>query len=134
MALRNYLSPEVLILGAVGAVQTGNAYSVADYKHCMLTLSSASNASFTVKFQWSFAETAPNFSAAQSNTNRWDFIQVRDYQDNASIAWDTWVAFAGADDVRMFEFNTNGLRWINATITAYSAWTISVRLMAFSNV
>ena len=134
MSLRNYLSPEVLILEAASAVVTGNAYQVADYQHCMLTLSSAGNASFTVKFQWSFAETAPDFSAAQSDTNRWDFIQVKDYQDQASISWDTWVAFAGADDVRMFEFNTNGLRRINARITTYSAWTISVRLMAFSNV
>lgn len=100
----------------------------------MLTLSSASSANFTIKFQGSFAETAPNFAAAQSNTNRWDYIQVKDYQNNASIDGDTGVTFSGTDDVRMFEFNTNGLRWICATITARSAGAISLRLMAFSNV
>lgn len=35
------------------------------------------------------SDTAPDFSAAQSDTNRWDYIQVKDYEDNASIDGDT---------------------------------------------
>ena len=55
----------------------------------MLTLSTASSANFTIKFQGSMSDTAPTFSAAQSNTNRWDYIQVKDYQNNSSIDGDT---------------------------------------------
>lgn len=133
MVLREYMAPEVLIFDAAAVTSTGKAYPIQDYMHIMLTLSSASSANFTIKFQGSFAETKPDFSSAQSNTNRWDYVQVRDAQNNAAIDGDTGIAFAGTDDVRMFEVNTNGLRWICATITARSAGTVSLRLMAFSN-
>lgn len=55
----------------------------------MLTLSSATSANFTIKFQGSYSSVKPDFSAAQSNTNRWDYIQVRDIQNNAAIDGDT---------------------------------------------
>lgn len=124
---------EKVILDAVVAIWTGNDYYIADYQHVMFTLSSASSANFTIKFQWSFSDVAPDFSAAQSNTNRWDYIQVKDYQNNSSIDGDTWVAFTGTDDVRQFEMNTNWLKWICATVTARSAWSVSLRLVAFNN-
>ncbi len=68
----------------------------------------------------------PDFSAPQSSTNTWDYIQVKDYQNNASIDGDTGIAFAGTDDVRIVELNTNNLRWVGATITARVAGSINL--------
>lgn len=130
--MRQY-SGEQLIMSAKGATGIGTPIFVPDFQHLMFTLSSASNANFTVKFQGSFSDTCPDFAAAQTNTNRWDYIQVKDYQNNAAIDGDTGVAFAGADDVRQFELNTNGLNWICPVITAYAAGAVSVRLATFSN-
>lgn len=108
-------------------------YNIRDYQHIMLTLSSASSADFTIKFQGSQQDATPDFSAAQSNTNRRDYIQVKDYNDGSSVDWDTGVAFAGTDDVRQFEFNVNGLKWCWATLTAYAAGTVSLRIQGYNN-
>ena len=50
MGLRNRID-EVLIFDAKATTGTGNAYPTPDYQHIMLTLSSASSANFTIKFQ-----------------------------------------------------------------------------------
>lgn len=130
--MRQYAG-EQFIFNLKDATGTGTPYSVPDFMHLLLTLSSTNSANFTIKFQGSYADAAPDFSAAHSDTNRWDYVQVRDMQNNAAIDGDTGVAFAGTDDVRQFEFNLNGLKWVCATITALSAGKVSARLQAFSN-
>lgn len=130
--MRTY-TQEQLIFNAANSATTGTAYKVTDFQHIMLALSSASSANFTIKFQGSFSDTCPDFSAARSANNRWDYIQVKDYQNNSAIDGDTGVSFAGTDDVRMLEFNTNGLKWVCATITARSAGTVTLHLSGFSN-
>ncbi len=82
---RQWLTPELVLLDAAAATGTGKAYPVADWQHIMLTLISASSGNFTIKFQGSFSDNMPDFSAAQSATNCWDYIQVKDYEDNSSI-------------------------------------------------
>ena len=106
---------------------------VEDWEHVLIILSSQASANFTVKFQGSHSTTCPDFSAAQTATNEWDYIQVKDYQNNAAIDGDTGVAFAGTDDVRLFEFNTNGLKWVTATVTARSAGSCNVKFKGYSN-
>lgn len=126
-------SGEQYIFNAANATSTGTSYFVPDMQHLLLTLASASSANFTVKFQGSQSDTCPDFSSARSVTNRWEYINVKDYQNNATIDGDTGVAFAGTDDVRMFEYNTNGLKWVCATITARSAGTVTLLLQTYSN-
>lgn len=124
---------EQIIFSAQAATGTATAQYVPDFMHIMMTLSSQTSANFTIKFQGSFSDTQPDFSASQSATNRWDYIQVKDYQNNAAIDGDTGVAFAGTDDVRQFEYNVNGLKWVCATITARSAGSVNLHLQLFSN-
>lgn len=54
-------------------------------------------------------EAGVDFTAPRSPTNQWDYIQLKDLQDGASINGDTGVAFVGTADVRMLEVNINGL-------------------------
>ena len=124
---------ERALFTAKGSTATATAYPIQDYMHIMLTLSSSGNANFTVKIQGSMSDTVPDFSAAQSNTNRWDYVQIKDYQSGANIDGDTGVSFAWTDDVRQFEINSNWLKRICATITTYAAGAISLRGQAFSN-
>lgn len=124
---------EQIIFTAKGATGTGLALLVDDFQHVLLTLSSASSANFTIKFQASNSDTCPAFGSAQSVTNRWDYIQVKDLQSGTAIGGDTGVAFAGTDDVRLFEVNSSGQKWICATITARAAGTVTLTAKAFNN-
>jgi len=121
------------ILNAVASASTGTALLVQDYRHLILALDTANSANFTVKVQGSIQEDLPDFSAAQSVSNRWDYVQIKDLEDGTSVDGDLGVAAAGTDDHRMFEINTNGLRWICATITAYTAGNITLICKPFQN-
>ena len=115
------------------ATWTATAYYIADFMHIMLTLSSASSANFTIKVQGSMSDKAPDFSASQSNTNRRDYVQVKNYQSWSNVDWDIWIGFAWTDTVEQYELNVNGLKWICATITTRAAGSISLRMNAYSN-
>lgn len=125
-------SNQLVILSAKASTGTGVAMKVTDWQNLLITLSTQSSANLTIKFQGSQSDNCPDFSAAQSATNEWDYIQVKDYQNNAAIDGDTGVAFAGTDDVRMFEFNTNGLTWVTSTVTARAAGSANVKFKGFS--
>lgn len=124
---------EFTIFSAKATTGSGLIFQVEDFQHVLLALSSASSANFTIKFQASNSDTAPNFASAQSVTNRWDYVQVKDLQNNSAINGDTGVAFAGTDDVRLFEVNTNGQKWFCATITALSVGTVTLTAKGFTN-
>ena len=119
------------ILDAKAAPGVGNSIHVGDSRHIIISVGTASSANLTCKFQGSIAETAPDFSAAQSVANHWDYIEVKDLQDGSAIDGDTGFAPAGTDDFRLFEFNTNGLRYINARVTALAAGNVTVKVVAF---
>lgn len=120
------------VLDAKAATGIGEPIDVTDYDHIVLAIDTEDNANLTVKFQGSILETKPDFSAAQSVSNPWDFVQVKDLEDGSSIDGDTGLAPAGTDDHRLFEVNTNGLKWFCARVTARSAGKVTVRAKGFS--
>lgn len=111
----------------------GNNILVQDFRHCVISVNTASNANGTLKFQGAIAEAAPDFAAAQSASNSWDYVEVKDLQDGSAIDGDTGLAPAGTDDNRMFEVNINGLRWLNSRITAISAGNFTVKVRLFND-
>lgn len=98
------------------------------FEHMKFSLNTANSANLTIKFVGSDAEDCPNFDAAQSPTNRWDYVDVIDIEDGASIDGDTGIALSGTDDNRSFAVNTDSLRWFSAVITAWTAGTIEMRV------
>lgn len=129
--MRDY--KEYTIFSAKGTTGIGNNINVKDFRHAVIMFGSASSANLTVKFQGSISTDAPDFSAAQSVSNHWDFVQVKDLQNGSSIDGDTGLALAGTDDFRMFEININGLNWINARITALAAGTATVKVVLYND-
>jgi len=104
------------------------AVLVEGFEHVKISVNTANSANLTIKFVGSDAEECPDFNAAQSPTNRFDYIDVIDIEDGSSIDGDTGLAPAGTDDQRHFAVNTDGLRWFSAVITAFTAGTIEVRV------
>lgn len=96
------------------------------FEHININVNTANSANFTLKFQGSDSENAPDFNAAQSATNKWDYINVVDLQSSSTVTGDTGISPAGTDDHRKFELNVNGMRWITAVITSFTAGTVDV--------
>lgn len=121
------------ILNAKAATGVGNYIDVADWRHLVIQLATANSANLTVKCQGSIEDTSPDFSAAQSATNMWDYIEMIDMQSGSAIDGDTGISPAGTDDFRLFEVNTNGLKWLSFRVTARSAGSVTVKVKPFNN-
>lgn len=118
------------IFSAKDAAGTGNSMQIDSAKFVLLEFGTATSASLTVKFQGSVSDTAPTFSSAQSATNHWDYVDVIDLEDGASIDGDTGVSPAGTDDFRLFQLNNDGLKWLCATITTRTAGSLTLKARA----
>lgn len=85
----------------------------------------------TIKAAISHQEEAPDFAKAQSATNRYDYVDIIDLEDNSSIDGDTGIAVPGADDHRHFEVNVNGARWFTVIPTEGTEGEITVDCVLF---
>lgn len=94
----------------------GDGQSVVYYRNLGITLAST-NATATVKIACSLADTEPTWASAQNATNTWDYVEIIDTEDGASIPGDTGIALTASTDVRLFEINSNNFRWCNANVT-----------------
>lgn len=127
--MRDY--KEYTLLDAKAATGWDKAIDVSDFRHCVLFISGAGTANLTVKFAGSIQEEMPDFDAAQSVTNQFDYVQVKDLEDATGIDGDAGIAFAAANDFRMVEVNVNGLRWLSAVVTTYAAGNVTVKARLF---
>lgn len=109
-----------------------NYLNVKSFKHTVLDCDFSDTAAMTLTIRGSISDTAPNFNAAATNSNRWDTIQVIDLQDGSAINGDTGIVVA-ANDHRIIELNTNGVNFICPVITAYTSGKANVRYSAYNN-
>lgn len=111
----------------------GNVIYVGDFRHAIITINTASSANATIKAQGAISGTAPTFTSAQSPSNAWDYIQMKDLEDGSTIDGDTGLAPAGTDDQRIFEVNVNALQYLTLNITAISAGNITAVIRLFTD-
>jgi len=131
---------EYTILSAKGATGIGIPVLAEDFKHCIFSFATdgGADAALTVKFQGAISDGAttdqpPTFSSAASVTNHWDYIELIDLENGSAIDGDTGVAVATADDYRLLEANINGLRWLNAVVTARTAGEVTIKVKLYNN-
>ena len=110
----------------------GKKILVQDFNNVLLSMGTASSAAFVIKFQGSTQENV-DFNAAASSTNRWDYIQVKDYQNNAAIDGNTGITYSGTDANRVLEFNISGLTCVTAIISSYTAGNINLLASLYAN-
>lgn len=118
--------------GTHTAVLKSRKILVSDFRNAQLSLHTANSANFTVKLQGSTQDDV-DFESAASATNRWDYIQMVDLEDGATVDGDTGVAPAGSDDDREFAVNVDGLRWLCLDITTWTAGTLDARVSGYEN-
>lgn len=112
---------------------TGNLISAESYRFSQFTLSSSGTGDFVIKFQGSMSDTAPDFSAARSVSNRWEYIQVKDLASGTAVDGDTGITFSAADDVLRYETVFSGYKWLCATLTTYTAGLVTLSVKLYSN-
>ena len=113
----------------------GNNVYVGDFGNIILSIDTdgGGDAAMTVKIVGSISETCPDFSAAQSDTNRWDTIESIDLQDGNSILGDDGFVVATADDHVQYEVNVNALKWINCIISGWTEGEVTVKAFLTDN-
>lgn len=128
------------LLSAQAATGESEQIQVSDYRTVMIAFGTASSANLTVKIKGGIklkgsdgTLTTPDLSAARSATNVWEYVQGVDTEDGASIAGDTGLPWAGTDDYRVLEVNTNALDFISVEVTERSAGSVSAYMSAVDN-
>lgn len=112
----------------------GKVIYVDDFKHLELLIATSNNANFTMKVQGTLEDTANtiDFNSARSITNPWEYINIVDLNDRSTIVGDTGLAFAGLDDYRLFEINTNALSRITIDVSLWTAGNLYAALKGYS--
>lgn len=87
----------------------------------------------TIKFVGSNADLPPDFSAAASLANPYDYIRTINQIDGTSVAGGTGLSGTATTSVTQLEANTNAFKWIGAIVTGYSAGTLSLFGKGYDN-
>jgi len=125
------VSDTITVMTAKVAAGAGNKILVEDFRHITASIDLADSPNMTIKCVGSIANDAPDFEAAQSASNPYDFLQLIDLQDGNSIDGDTGITVAGSADNRTVNVNTDGLKWISFRITTRSAGNATVKVKGF---
>ena len=121
------------LLNAVAANGVGEADLISDCRHAVIAIDGANSPDLTVKIVGSMSVEKPDFSAAQSPSNQWDYLQAKDLEDGSTIDGDVGLVFAGTADNRQLEINTNLVRWVSVVVSGYAAGNVTARLLASTN-
>lgn len=132
--MKNLIPDRYPIFTAKAANGVGSPMIVADSNNISVKLVTSGNANMTIKFQGSLQATAPDFSAAASTTNQWDFINFADYLDAGTLtAGGTGIITGGVDVFKNILLNTDGLVWINVQISNWVAGAATAEGVVFYN-
>lgn len=135
MSKRRYQN--YILLDAKATTGAGTAVNIQDYRHHILYFATdgGGDAALTVKFQISNANDQPAWGSAQSVTNEWDYADVVPYMTKANTIYygDDGIAVATADDYQYVQINTDGIKWLNAIVTARTQGEVTVKGKSFAD-
>ncbi len=117
---------QIIMLNAASASGASVAANFASFRNVELQIAQVAF-SGTIKVVGSNADAIPDFSAAASASNPWDYIQSIDQIDGSSIAGGTGVTSVTVTAVRNLETNTNAFKWIGIVLSNVTAGTVTVK-------
>ena len=132
--MRNYV--EYTLFDAKAATGVSKVIPTDDFQHIIVSVATdgGGDAALTLKFQGAVTgDSPPDFSAAASVSNMWDYIAVKDYEDDSTVDGDTGFSVAGADDYRIFMVNVDAIKYFSARVTARSEGEVTVKVRCYSN-
>lgn len=111
---------------------SGRVIMVQDFKSLNLELYGDVDADMVVKFVKSDQEALPDFDAAQSFSNSWEYVEAVNLNTGNTVDGSTGFTLTG-NDILALELNINGARWIGAIISAYADGEVQIRSKSFNN-
>lgn len=124
-----HYSPSQIGFSAKAATGFGKAIKVSDFNVAVYDFGTASNANATVKVQAANGESAPDFTAAVSATNRWYYVDIAILNNAGAITdGDTGIVWSGTDYNAGVEVNCNGVDYLCLHETANSAGSVTAGL------
>lgn len=111
----------------------GSAQFAQDWRHAIVTVNTEGSFDGDIRFQISTQEDMPDFDAAQSEDNRWSYVQLKDLANGNSIQGSNGISPAGTDVNQSYEVNTNGIMWLNVRIFNYVAGNADVVVRFYDN-
>lgn len=123
------------ILDAAAATGAGTSVNIISYKNMQLKVTSQGSFNGTIKIQGSLQKDEPTWGSAASATNSWDYVAVFDLIDPTNvIPGGTGISASGTDiGTKNLLVNADGLVWLNVIVTARSAGSVNVELVAMDN-
>lgn len=120
------------LLSAAGATGIGEYLQVTDYSEIILAVAGDNSADLTVKVKGSVQKARPDFSAAASPSNLWDFVHVYDLEDATGKDGDTGLVLA-TDTVSQYIVNVSALQWLTVDVTTFTAGDVTVEAFYADN-
>ena len=125
--------PLQISLDAVAADGVGTAINVSEYRNVGIQLAIPTGSTLTVKAMASNSEDEPDFSAAQSVSNHFDYVQVIDLEDGSVIDGSVGITVTASLEFRNLTINADNLKWINFEVSGYTAGSITVKVRPVDN-
>ena len=109
------------IFDAKGTTGTTVPYRIGSFRNQVFAVYGAGSITGTLKVKVSGQEAMPDFTAAISATNMWNYADIA-LSDNAGAVTDgdTGVTFSGTAGCRHFEINQNSYTWCALEIPSIS--------------
>ena len=108
---------------------------VSDYKNCVLAVYGASTVTGKLMVKGAIGTTEPTWSVNPSErgiTDTYDFIEVTDLEDGATIDGDDGIDLA-ANVVRLVKVNVDSLDWLAVHFTDNAVGVITVKGLFTTN-
>lgn len=119
------------LLDAKAATGVGLTMDVRDFDKVTFVTATATGSTLEYKFAGAIdlpeegTGTPVDFASAAAVTNAWDYVDVIDIEDGASIDGDTGVSITTTAEVRQFTLNVEGLSYVTIIVTGRSAGSIT---------
>ena len=111
----------------------GLVMEVSDFRHLILALNTTGNGAMVINVQGSIQEAKPTFTSAASPTNQWTYLQIVNLDDQSVVNGTAGITLTGTDINKMYEINTNGIKWVNLIISSWTAGQLYARLKPFED-
>lgn len=101
----------------VAATTTYKIPETADYRHFMFAVHADASTTGSVRMKISFEQEIPDFAAASTASNSWEYIAIRELSSGTLIAGGTGAVVSLSTIAKNYEAETNGAYHVALEVT-----------------
>ncbi len=129
---------QVTLFNAAASNTISKSFLTSDYQHIIVSLATTGVSAGelgTIKLMGASSLDAPDFSAAQSSSNLFDYINFTDLNTGLTVDGSVGITINGSDIFKRLEVNANAVRWLAVEISGVSGtYTLLINGEGYSNV